>query len=201
MRRGCLHPTQWARNKQYLLLMMRRNYGLHPTRWAWNLSQRVSLCKRKWCHHPTQWAWNNSFPEKYLKIALKSPSHTVGLERISAATRYSSPGRVSIPNGGLGTVVYLPPKCLPPTSLHPTQWAWNTNTLAYELNLAMSPSHAVGSELEDPPKKRGLQNCVRGGVTIPHGGLKTWFASNLRLGEALSPSHTVGLEPISSVGC
>ena len=55
-----------------------------------------------------------------------------------------------------------------------------------------SPSHTVGLELLNRTNYRKENS-----VTIPHGGLRTTQTQqeNLKGGEVMSPSHTVGLEP------
>jgi len=54
---------------------------------------------------------------------------------------------------------------------HPTRWAWNT----------------LHNTAPHPQSKNK--------VTIPHGGLGTYWVGNEFRGSGPSPSHTVGLEP------
>ena len=65
-----------------------------------------------------------------------------------------------------------------------------THTFADEV---VSPSHTVGLELKQEREK--IFGCKT--VTIPHGGLGTNFTIIFEDGQNdLSPSHTVGLEPV-----
>ena len=144
----------------------------------------------------------------------KSPSHTVGLESKSQASRGNyCPYKVAIPHGGLGTGVAG-------TAQLPNSWSpshtvglepWETYSLlllphiaiprgglgTYVLNLIEnyidtqeSPSHPVGLERQTcpmvrPPKVRSPSHTV---------GLEPEFKVKYGLNEDLSPSHPVGLE-------
>ena len=118
------HPTQWARNiRNY----PHGNTSFHVTIPHGGLGTGACRARARGvpnCHHPTRWARNFCHYKKHCEY-YRSPSHTVGSERLRGTQNISVLRAVTIPHGGLRT---------------------KQKAKEVIMELRRSPSHTVGSE-------------------------------------------------------